>query len=184
MNTLIKIIAGFAFILLCTNSVIAQLSLGLEFQAYPTGIIPGLRLATDIGDRGEANLRLGYQIIDHQDFGVQDDETGSGVGATLGYRHFFKDARKGFFAGIRTDLWFNSIDYISLLGTPAERRGTSNIVVLQPTLEGGYRFNLGEQFSLTPALGFGVEWNIATNGEPTGQGPIVLGGLSFMYHIR
>jgi hypothetical protein len=53
--------------------------------------------------------------------------------------------------------------------------------VLQPTLEAGYRFWLSDNFSIAPALGFGLEWNIATDGASTGQGPIVLGGVSVMF---
>lgn len=153
-----------------------QISVGVEFQAYPTGIIPGIRAELPLGEHSEANLRLGYQIIDHQDFGVQDDETGDGFGGTLGYRYYLKTDRDGFFGGIRADLWFNTIDWET-----AGTSGQSNITVLQPTLEAGYRFWLGDNFSIAPALGFGLEWNIATDGAETGQGPIVLGGVSVMF---
>lgn len=186
MKALYRLFFCLSFVLLTFTGAYSQLHVGVEAQAYPTGFIPGLRVAFPVGiiSRGEVNIRLGYQIIDHQDFGVQDDETGTGFGGTLGYRHYLKGGRRGFFGGVRADLWFNKIDWISNALTPAERRGQSNVTVLQPTAEVGYLFMLGESnISIAPALGFGVEWNIATEGLPTGEGPIVLGGISIMYQL-
>jgi len=184
MHTLHKLLFSVLIIISSFTGLQAQLSVGLEFQAYPTGLIPGVRIATQTGEHGEFNIRLGYQIIDHQDFGVQDDETGTGIGGTLGYRYYLKDGHQGFFGGVRTDLWFNTIDWTNGVLTPSPSQGQSNITVLQPTAEVGYRFVLGESnISIAPALGFGVEWNIATKGLPTGQGAIVLGGISIMYQL-
>ncbi|MEZ4688023.1 MAG: DUF3575 domain-containing protein [Bacteroidia bacterium] len=176
MISLQKYTAFLLLLMMTSGLAFGQISVGIEFQAYPTGFIPGLRAELPLGTHSEASFRLGYQIIDHQDFGVQDDETGSGFGGTLGYRYYLKEARSGFFGGLRSDLWFNQIDW-ETDGTT----GQSNITVLQPTLEAGYRFWLGDNISIAPALGFGVEWNVATNGAETGQGAILLGGLSMVF---
>ncbi len=50
---------------------------------------------------------------------------------------------------------------------------TSNITVIQPTIELGYLIK--KEFShITPTIAFGYEWNVKTNGEPTGEGAILL----------
>jgi len=161
-------------------SIVGSTDLSFEFQAYPTGLIPGIRLERNFGQRNAAHLRLGYQLIDHRDLGKHSDETGSGYGLTLGYKRYFKDAHEGFSLGLKTDLWFNAIDWIEEPTSPSPpvRLGSTDIIVLQPTLEGGYLFTFGPSWVFTPSLAFGFEWNISTKGEPTGEGAIVLLGFS------
>lgn len=152
-------------------------SIGPELQIYPTGIIPGLRAEWTAGEKSTVHIRIGANLIDHRDLGVQDDETGSGYGFTLGYRRFFDTDYNRWFLGIKSDLWRNTIDWKNAPDTPLETSGTSNITVLQPTLEGGYSFALSEKWSLAPSLAFGYEVNVLTDGEEVGQGPILLLGL-------
>ena len=83
----------------------------------------------------------------------------------------------GWFAGLRSDLWFNDIDWKDNIGGPLELSGHTDIVVLQPTLEGGYRFSLGEDWYVSPSLAFGFEINIVSKGADVGQGAIVLVGI-------
>ncbi len=170
-----------AFLLFGTALVEAQVSFGLEFQAYPTGLVPGVRAAWLSGEHHEWNLRLGGNFFDHQDFGVQEEEIGRGPGGSLGYRYYFKPTGTGVFLGIRTDLWRNTNRWRDEIGNPVERSGVSRIWVLQPTLEGGYAFDLGEKLSLQPSVSFGREWNVVTDGEEVGQGFILLLGISAMY---
>lgn len=151
----------------------AQTDLSLEFQAYPTGLIPGVRIEKNFSERHAVHLRLGYQIINHRDLGVQEDEKGSGFGFTLGYKHYFRDGYEGFFVGARNDIWLNTIDWIDNLG----RTGTTMITVIQPTLEAGYNFVLGDTWLFAPSVGFGFEVNVRTEGEPTGEGAILLVGF-------
>ena len=152
--------------------------LGLEIQAYPTGIIPGIRLEKYLNSNASINFRLGYQIIDHRDLGVQDNEEGSGYGASIAYRKFFSPNHEGFSLALRTDLWFNKMDWKNDTTT-----GTSNITVIQPVLMGEYAFNISSNFSITPSASFGWEWNISTDSEPTGEGAILLIGCTFAFGI-
>lgn len=147
---------------------------GIEIQAYPTGIIPGIRCEKYLTAKSSLNIRLGYQLIDHRDLGVQDNEEGSGYGASLAYRRFFKSDHQGLSLAFRTDLWFNKIDWTNEMVS-----GTSNITVIQPTLMGEYAFQVHPSFVITPSLSFGMEWNASTDGEPTGEGAILLLGCTF-----
>ena len=154
------------------------LDICFEFQAYPTGLIPGVRIEKGFDEKNAVHLRLGYQFIDHRDLGKHSDETGSGYGFTVGYKRYFKDDFNGFFAGIRNDIWFNEIDWEDADVQNTES-GTSEIIVLQPTAEAGYLFNLGGNWILAPTLAFGYEVNVKTKGEPTGEGAILLVGVNF-----
>lgn len=152
--------------------------LGLELQAYPTGVIPGIRFEKYIDDKASINARLGYQIIDHRDLGVQENEEGSGYGMSLAYRRFFSSCHEGLSLAFRTDLWFNEIDWEN-----DGDSGTTNITVLQPTLMGEYAIKAGENLVFTPSLSFGWEWNVSTDGQPTGEGAILLLGVTMGFGI-
>ncbi len=149
----------------------------LELQAYPTGIIPGVRIERGFSGQHAVHLRLGYQFIDHRDLGVQDDEKGQGLGFSLGYKRYFRPEFRGWFLGAKSDIWWNQIDWTQRPGTITEVKGTADIVVLQPTLEGGYNFLLGNNWVLSPSVAFGWELNVVTNGREVGQGSIILAGI-------
>ncbi len=152
-------------------------SLGIELQVYPTGVIPGLRYELPLSDRGNLYLRAGYQIIDHRDLGVQDDESGTGYGFSVGYHHYFKADRTKWSILLKNDVWFNTIDWAS--GTDLiEVFGTSDITVIQPTAQVEYSIMLSDKMRLSPSFAFGFEWNVKTEGRETGQGAIILLGLS------
>ncbi|MFT7589171.1 MAG: hypothetical protein ACI959_001388, partial [Limisphaerales bacterium] len=53
---------------------------GVEIQAYPTGIIPAFAAELGIGERNGLNFRIGVNIFDHRDLGMHDTETGRGPG--------------------------------------------------------------------------------------------------------
>lgn len=153
---------------------------GLELQVYPTGIMPGARVAFYLSDQDELNLRVGANLFDHRDLGVQEEEIGGGGGGTLGYRRYLGEGRQSWFLGARVDVWRNVNNWRNEIGQATESSGTSRIVVLQPTAEAGYCFSLGDNWTLSPALGFGLEWNVVTDGAEVGQGPILLLGISLM----
>lgn len=160
---------------ICT---IAQpLDLSFEFQAYPTGLIPGIQIEKGFGEKDALHLRLGYQYIRHGDFGVHEDERGDGYGFSLGYKHYLKENFTGWFWGLRNDLWWNTLDWKDNIGTSNEIGGTTEIVVVQPTAMAGYLFELGETGFFTPSIAFGFEVNVQTEGEETGQGAILLLGF-------
>lgn len=153
--------------------------LNFEFQAYPTGLIPGLRLEKGFADRHALHLRLGYNWIRHRDLGEHGDERGDGYGFSLGYKYYFRDGFEGWFLGLRDDTWFNTLDWEDYDANDAViNSGTSEIVVVQPTAEAGYTFTLGNGgWTLTPNVAFGFEINVQTEGADVGQGAILLLGV-------
>lgn len=148
--------------------------IGLEIQVYPTGIIPGFRYEKFISDKSSINLRLGYQLIDHRDLGKNENETGWGYGPSFAYRRFFKGIDRGLSLALRTDIWFNQIDW-----EDDNQTGTTNLKIIQPTLMAEYIINGNSKMVITPSLAFGMEWNVVTDGRPTGEGAIVLLGCTF-----
>ena len=152
--------------------------ISFEFQAYPTGLIPGLRLEKNFGEKHAAHVRVGYQWIRHRDLGEHEDERGNGYGFTFGYKRYFKELHQGFSIGIRNDIWFNSLDWKDNIDTPSEVSGTTDITVLQPTLELAYLMLADSGWFFTPAIAFGFEINVKTEGSDVGEGAILLLGLS------
>lgn len=157
----------------------SQTDLSFEFQAYPTGLVPSLRIDKLFQAQNAIHLRLGYNWIRHRDLGVHEDERGDGFGFTLGYRRYLNSNYEKFFLGARSDLWFNKLTWQDNIGTNNELNGNSNIIVIQPTLESGYLFLLNEgRTFVAPSAAFGFEVNVKTTGEEVGQGAILLLGLS------
>ena len=174
-----KFIILFCLFVLATTSLKSQsapFDFALEFQAYPTGFIPGLRLEKGFSNKNTIHLRLAYNIVRHGDAGVHDEERGGGFGFTIGYRRYLKADFEKWFIAAKTDFWFNDIDWKDL---ETATTGKSKITVFQPTAEFGYLMLLksGNWF-ISPSLAAGVEVNIKTEGAETGQGLILLGGLS------
>ena len=158
---------------------------GAEFQAYPTGLIPGLVFEFGFAERNGVHLKLGYNIFDHRDLGEHDDEDGSGLGISMGYRRYFQDGQGGFLLGARSDVWFNGVDWIDNPGEPLQTVGHTDLIVVQPTVEAGYQWKLANnQLRLAPHAAFGWEWNARTEGSDTGQGAIVLVGVRLQYRVK
>ena len=154
----------------------SQVDISFEFQAYPTGVIPGIRVENLHGDKSASHFRIGYNKFDHRDLGVQDEEIGDGFGFSLGYKRYFKSGHNGWHWGVKSDIWWNSVDWASLDGSTVTNSGTTKITVIQPTAEIGYLFDF-ENFFITPNIALGFEWNVKTDGEPTGEGAILLLGV-------
>ena len=162
------------------NSII---DVGLEVQAYPTGIISGVRFEKSLNKRDLWTVRLGYQLINHGNQGKHDDEKGSGFGGTAGFKHYFERYFIGPNLGAREDFWRNNIDWTTNADT-GTIKGNSEIQVVQPTIEFGWGFLVGEDFVLTPAAAFGFEINVRTAGEETGEGAILLVGITGAYRLQ
>jgi len=161
-----------------------NLNAGLELQAYPAGVIPGLTLDYEITESQFLHLRVGYNYTDRGSWGEHDQEDGGGLGFSLGYR-FRELFGTKFTADLRSDLWFMNIDWQDerlICGTvpPCNEvlaEGNTDITVLQPTAGIGYPLRLSSGVVLTPTLSFGREINIRTDGEQVGEDFIGLIGL-------
>lgn len=171
-------------VLLTGGGTFAQAAdIGFELQVYPTGVIPGIRYESAISDRSAINLRLGGQVIRHQDFGVHDDERGNGLGMSLGYKRYFRTGQQGPAWGVRTDIWFNTLDWIDDESTADEMSGTTDVIVLQPTVDLSWQYFATPQLFISPSVAAGFEINVVTEGEEVGEGFIYLLGVTMGYRF-
>ena len=192
-------------LILIDTTLKADISVGLEFQAYPTGFIPGLHIDVTFNNRNGLILRLGYNWFNHRDLGVHDSEKGYGLGFSLGYRRYFEeDGLKGFYIGGRTDFWFSEVTWSEHVDNDRDKevliKSKSDIIVLQPVLEIGYKLKSKDsRFAFVPFLALGYEWNVSERGheiladplpppeaeadlsESTGSGFIVLVGRPMFF---
>ncbi len=183
--------------------------IGTEVQAYPTGAIPALFLELSKENGNSFHAKFGYNIVRHRDLGVHDFEIGGGYGFTVGYKRYFKNqGLRGFYAGLRSDLWFNKLDWEDYSFDASQQKigiitkGQSKIIVLQPTIIAGYQLTMGsERITFSPQLAFGWEINVSTKGEciicstneegqelppnvDVGQGAIFLAGFAMAFKIN
>ena len=150
---------------------------GPSLQIYPAGIIAGVEVRTPVGDDDVVSLRAAYNATDRQDFGEHDDEEGGGPGLGVGVRRYFSAERTGWHVGGRLDLWFLEIDWED--DAPAAE-GTTDVIVLQPTVEGGYGWEIGSGWTLDLTASVGAEINLDEDGEDVGEGAIGLLGVTFI----
>lgn len=147
---------------------------GIELQVYPTGIIPGISLENNISIYDQWYIRLGANIFNHRNLGVQEKEEGYGIGFSIGYKRLFSSDETKWKLGVKNDFWWNQVKWENTsLGT----NGDTNITVIQPTLELGYVLKKGD-FKITPSIATGFEINVKTEGAPTGEGAIILLGIA------
>lgn len=179
-----------------------QPSLGFEIQGYPTGVISSVRTELLFYNANAFNMSVGYNWFNHRDLGKHQAEKGGGFGCSLGYRRYFEnEGLKGFFVGVKNDIWFDKVHWKDFKGDGSLLiSGTSKVTVVQPTIAAGYRVKFANDLlSFEPNIAFGYEWNVRTNGKityadpailitdeifKTGDGLIFLFGFSFMAALR
>ena len=161
-------------------SLFSQWEGGLGFQLYPTGAIPSVEFGYSLNEKEQIHTRVGYNIVRHRDLGEHEDERGGGFGGSFGYRYHFKAMTNSFFVGAKSDIWWNEVDWKDDIGQTTERRGSTNVTVLQPTAELGYALPIGQKRArLLLSLALGAEINVRTEGAEVGQGAILLIGATF-----
>jgi hypothetical protein len=165
----------------------ARVALGGEVQLYPAGVIGGLHARTIVGPGEFVTARLAANVTDRRDWGERDDEEGGGWGGGLGYRQYFdhkidgeSNSGAGFLWGARFDVWDLEIDWIDQPGQPGETRGSTDVIVFQPTAEIGYGFDLSSGWRGEVVLGAGFEINVDEEGRDVGDGPILLIGVTLV----
>jgi hypothetical protein len=165
----------------------ARVAVGGEVQLYPAGVIGGLHARTIVGPGEFVTARLAANVTDRRDWGEQDDEEGAGWGGGLGYRQYFdpkidgeSNSGAGFLWGARLDVWDLEIDWIDQPGQPGETSGSTDVIVLQPTAEIGYGFDLSSGWRGEVVLGAGFEINVDEKGRDVGDGPILLIGVTLV----
>jgi len=149
-----------------------------ELRGYPTGVIASAGALFAKGSQDELGVSVLYNRAHRGDAGRHDDESGEGFGIGFEGRRFYTDARLGWFYGLRAELFQLDLEWRD----PGNRRGSTDITVLQPTARIGYRLPLaGSQTSVEIAGGLGAEINLKTKGEQVGEGAIGLIGLALRF---
>lgn len=149
---------------------------GVTLQAYPAGTIVALHGAISLGQRDALRGYAAYNITHRRDFGEHEDERGGGPGAGVAWRHYFGSGHHGLHVGPRIDMWLLAVDWIDHNGL---EKGSTSLVVLQPTAQLGYTWQFGNgRFALAATAALGAEINVITEGEDVGQGAILLLGVS------
>ena len=157
-------------------------SFGGELQAYPAGVIAAVHAQKPINEQDAWTFRAGYNATDRHDWGEHDDETGGGPGLGVGWRRSLAPAgENGWVIGGRIDLWQLDIDWEDDPdgANPGGREGSTDVLVVQPTIEAGYVWHL-EGSRLTLGAAFGAEINADTDGEDVGEGAIFLVGATWL----
>ena len=150
----------------------------VEVQVYPAGWVTGVQARRPLGGGATAFVRAAYNSTDRRDWGEHDDEQGEGFGLGVGIRRDrIAAAASTWFLGARLDLWWLEIDWREDDG----ESGTSDIVVLQPVGEIGYRVRRAAGGVIEYALGLGSELNIETDGEDVGEGLILRFGVTYTF---
>jgi hypothetical protein len=153
---------------------------GPEVQVHAEGVIPSVRAEMRLSPRETITGRVGYAFVDRGDRGRHDDEKGGGPGGGVGYRYYFGRDLDGWILGGRFDVWWMTIDWEEGSGVD-RRKGDTDVVVLVPAIEGGYRFRLSDSIALDLTLSAGVEMNAKTWGEDVGDGGVVLFGATLVF---
>jgi hypothetical protein len=157
------------------------LEAGADLRVYPAGVISGAMVTSRLADDEVLVFSAGFNDTDREDFGEHDDETGGGPGVGIGYRRYWGGGLTGWMLGGRVDVWDLDVDWIDQPGMPGETRGNTDVLVIQPTLEGGYAWRLGADLRAEVFVAAGVEVNVDTDGEDVGEGGIGILGFSLLY---
>lgn len=165
------------------------IELSFEYQMYPAGMIPGLKVEVGVGQyfKHSMSARLCYHRVRRHGWGKHGDERGNGFGASIGYKYYIIKPMKGLYTGARASVSKLTIDYRDIgddeiFGTEDDGNfGQSKVVVIQPTIEFGYKFlfpiGRGKILFITPQIAAGFEYNAITDGEAVGKGATGLWGV-------
>ena len=154
---------------------------GVKVQAYPAGLIVAVQGSFAVGHKDAVRAFAAYNATDRRDFGEHDNEEGGGPGFGLAWRHYLAAGHQGIHFGARTDLWFLEIDWEDDAGP---RAGTTDITVLQSAAQMGYTWTAAQdRLVLEGTVALGAEINVRTQGEPVGEGAILLVGFGVTYRL-
>jgi hypothetical protein len=166
-------------------AAVSKFQTGVEVQWYPAGWLIGPVANYFISPKHILNFRAAINIADRHNWsGLNDDERGTGYGGSVGYRYLFTPAKNSFLIGTRVDLFNTKIKWKNNIGTAQQTSGTTTTLVLQPSVELGYRIKLKNQkWNILFAGGIGEEINVRTKGRDVGQGSMWLLSISILHSL-
>lgn len=166
-----------------SKTKVNRLALGAEAQWYPAGWLAGPAAMYFLGKRDVLVGKLSVNFANRHGWsGLNDDEKGTGIGVSVGYRYLLKEKPNTFFIGVRSELYTIKINWKNNIGLPAETSGSTRTIVFQPSIEAGYLIRpVSKNWVYTFSGGAGREINVVTKGRPVGQGGIWLLQASAFY---
>ena len=191
-----RIFAVLTFLMVSVISNLLQAqpakTVGAEVQVHTNGLIYSLRGGIEVAPQQEVSVRVGYYTDIQDDTDNHLKEKTLGYGAGLGYRYYTDDKLGGFFAGVRTDVWFREVEWRGLeriCGTAppcGDRKitGDTDLIMLQPSLEVGYNlFGGRSSFMVAPVISAGWQFELEEKGVEveTGEGLLFTAGLNLVY---
>jgi hypothetical protein len=106
-----------------------------------------------INDKISVLGRVGFMTYEWSD--DVNEEDGDGVGVEGGFRFYTSGESRGFYIGANLGYWDTDWDFIDDVGTGSETRGAGSSQSGVATFDLGYRFQIGENFTIIPNGRFG-----------------------------
>lgn len=149
--------------------------IGAEYNWSPNASTYSLQLAFNAKTHHSLIVLGGYNKVQSDPSTADNNESGTGWSASLGYRYYIKILPRRFYIGARIEVSNLEINWSKLIGG-----GTSKIMVLQPSVETGYTLLINELFFITPYVAAGYQTTLKTNGAAVsyGNGFVPLAGIS------
>lgn len=155
--------------------------IGAGIQVFSSGFMPGFSWEHELNNKSTLRVFAGGIIAnDRKSISKHDKEWGAGLLFGLGYRRYFSSPGEGFYAG--ADLYASLMRVKWRINQPFIE-DYSDIALLQPMAELGYRVDMGKAWSVDLSVAAGGQFNAGTKGDEVGQGFIYSGGLRLNYHI-
>ncbi len=149
--------------------------IGLEYKWAQKS--PGINLQMAFNSKLHHSflISIGFKNAYNPIEGTHDNEKGRGWGGSLGYRYYFSVVPKGFFLGVRCDLWSMRMYHTANASGPS-----SNVLIAQPSGEIGYTILINDQLFITLFASGGKQFTVSSSGEAYkyGQEFIPGGGIS------
>ena len=149
--------------------------IGAEYNYTSSYSSYSMQLAFNAKTHHSIIIRGGYNKIQSDPTTADNNESGNGWSASLGYRYYIKVLPRRFYIGTRVEVSNLDINWSKFIGG-----GTSKIIVLQPSIETGYTLLINELFFITPYVAGGFQTTLKTKGETVnyGNGFIPFAGIS------
>lgn len=156
-----------------------KIEFGTELQAYPAGLITTITSNIFVKENLALRFRVGGNFANRKDFsGLNDDEKASGFGGSIGLLKYFPYKKGSFIFGANVDGWNMWTRWKDAINTLNPQQGTTYNLVVQPSVNAGYLYDVSKKLNLGLTLGIGREINVITRGKDVGQGWI--GSLSLI----
>ena len=148
---------------------------GGSFQYSPDFNTYSLQLAFNAEEYHSFILKGNFARAGSRKTSNHTSESGSGWGAYLGYRYHFSVIPKRAFLGLGVGIQSMKMNWSLLL-----LEGTTNLTLLQPTIEAGYTLLINDYMYITPSVSGILQTKLSSKGADVdfGSGFAPAAGIS------